>query len=98
MKDKIPKDAHRAAAVNATADDAMTRMPTNMDRSQQSPAYQEEDDSVRNLEPKDGVDSRLPKTTKVRNSLKDLVDDGNDERGASGYDTITMATIKPLQY
>ena len=37
VKDKIPKDDHRAAAGNATADDAMTKTPTNSDKSQQSP-------------------------------------------------------------
>ena len=37
VKEKIPKDDHRAAAGNATADDAMTKTPTNSDKSQQSP-------------------------------------------------------------
>ena len=34
VKDKIPKDDHRAAAGNATADDVMTRTPLNSDKSQ----------------------------------------------------------------
>ena len=97
VKDKIPKDNHRAAASNAAADEAMTRTPTNSDKSQQSPAGQEEGGSACDLEPKDGVDSKLPKMTKVTNLLKDLIDAGSDEKGATGYDTRTMAKIEPLQ-
>ena len=84
MKVKISKDDHRAVADNATDDDSMTRTPTNSDKSRQSTTGQEEGDSDSDLEQKDGVDSKLPKMTKITNSLMGLADAYSGDRGATG--------------
>ena len=85
-----------AALKDVTADDTMTRTPTNCDKSRQSTAGQKEGGSDCNLELKDVLNSELPKVMEVTNSFEGLADAGNDERGDAGYDTRKLATKTSL--
>ena len=80
-----------AALEDVTADDAMTRTPMSFDESQKSTAGQKGGGSHCDLELKDGVDSELPKVTKVTNSLKGLADAGNNEKDTAGYNMRSLA-------
>ena len=80
-----------ATLEDVTADNAMTRTPTNYDESQQSTTGQEGGGSDCDLELKDGVDSELPKVTKVSNSLEGLADAGNNGKDTAGYNMRTLA-------